>query len=169
MARFVHRRLLDVIAVGLMAGSLLGPPGLLAREASVTQAQKRIAQDADQGADKQAAAKAIEAIVRAQTSAFSRDDGLTAFSFAAPSIQQQFGSATRFMEMVISGYPMIYRARELEFGPLDYQSPGFALQPIGISDVDGVLWIAIYAMMRQPDGQWRIAGVQVKPTGSNQI
>lgn len=118
--------------------------------------------------EKQAAARAIEAIIRKQIDAFRRDDGAAAFAFADPTIQKMFGNPGRFMQMVINGYPMIYRPYGLEFGPLDYQGVDRALQPVGVADIDGKLWIAIYSMIRR-DGQWRIAGVQVKATNSSQI
>lgn len=174
MAWSVHRRLLDVIALTALAGTLFLPlaaaqtaPGGAAGAAPTPAPQAAPGSPPDATA-KQLASRDIATIIRRQIAAFKRDDGATAFSFADKTIQQLFVSPARFMRMVSSGYPMIYRAASLEFGPLDQQSADRALQPIGIGDDQGRLWLAIYSMIRR-DGQWRIAGVQVQATRSSQI
>ncbi len=43
-------------------------------------------------------------IIKSQMEAFARDDGEAAFAYAAPSIQQQFGTAGAFMAMVRVGF-----------------------------------------------------------------
>ena len=34
-------------------------------------------------------------------------------------------------------------------------------QPVRLTDAQGQAWIALYAMEHQPDGSWRINGVQL--------
>ena len=60
----------------------------------------------------------IRAIIQQQLAAFGQDDAATAFSFASPSIQAQFGDAETFMQMVKSGYAPVYRPQGLLFGEL---------------------------------------------------
>lgn len=170
MARSVHRRLLDVAAPGLLAGALLLPAPTVANGHAGVANIVLVSTDVDSGTrdnTRQVAADAIEGIIRQQVDAFRRDDSITAFSFADQTIQQMFGNPNRFMGMVRSGYPMIYRAVSLEFGPLDYKGPDRALQPIGVADAQGKVWVAIYSMIRR-GGQWRIGGVQVQATTSSE-
>src|SRR5579863_5743434 len=61
--------------------------------------------------------KAIRTVVQAQLDAFSIDDGAKAFSYAAPSIREQFGIPEVFMAMVREGYPVVYRPASVSFMP----------------------------------------------------
>ena len=45
--------------------------------------------------------RAVQAVVAAQLKALAAGDSAEAFSYAAPSIRQQFGDAGTFMEMVV--------------------------------------------------------------------
>ena len=63
----------------------------------------------------EADAAAIRQVVEAQLAAFQRDDGVAAFGYASPSIQEQFNNPDVFMEMVRTGYAPVYRPREVEF------------------------------------------------------
>ncbi|MEM9030757.1 MAG: DUF4864 domain-containing protein [Pseudomonadota bacterium] len=106
----------------------------------------------------------IAAVIERQVQAFQRDDGKAAFAIASPTIQQKFGSAARFMMMVATAYPQIYRADELTF--LD-RAPfqGRILQKVLVKDVRGELVTAVYAMV-QIDKMWRIDGCWLLKTGS---
>lgn len=100
---------------------------------------------------------AIQAVIQHQLDAFQADDGDTAFSFAAPSIQEQFGTPENFLALVRHAYPMVYRPRETHFGVLD-EEDGQIVQKVAFVGPDGVLVTALYIMEREPDGSWRIAG-----------
>ena len=100
---------------------------------------------------------AIQAVITAQLDAFKRDDGVAAFSFAAPSIQKQFGTPAEFMRMVRVGYAAVYRPGAVRF--LDpYLVAGQPVQPLEIVTAEDGVVVAFYIMERQPDGSWRIAG-----------
>ena len=100
---------------------------------------------------------AIQAVITAQLDAFKRDDGVAAFSFAAPSIQKQFSTPAEFMRMVRSGYAAVYRPGAVRF--LDhYLVSGQPVQPLEIVTPDDGVVVAFYIMERQADGSWRIAG-----------
>src|SRR6187551_71410 len=60
-------------------------------------------------------ARAARSLVSAQLDAFARDDAKRAFSYAAPSIRAMFGTPERFLAMVRTGYPVVYRAARVTF------------------------------------------------------
>jgi hypothetical protein len=127
-------RLLGVITV--LAVAAAGPAG----------AQTS---DADQAA--------IRQIIQSQMAAFQKDDGPAAYGYASPTIQQKFGNADIFLEMVKTSYPAVYRPREVEFRALKVEN-GRLLQEVFVIGPDGKPALATYEMQRQPDGSWRING-----------
>jgi Domain of unknown function (DUF4864) len=100
---------------------------------------------------------AIRAVIEAQIAAFRADDGVTAFSFASPSIQRQFGDPVNFLTMVRTGYMPVYRPREVQFRALieDRSEP---VQPVLLVGPELEVVTAYYVMQKQPDGTWRIDG-----------
>ena len=107
-------------------------------------------------------AQAARAIVAGQLEAFASDDAKRAFSYAAPAIREMFGTPERFLAMVRTGYPAVYRASGVTFLiPLRVQ--GQLYQGVHLTDAAGVLWLATYRLERQPDGSWRIAGCELQP------
>jgi len=100
---------------------------------------------------------AIRQVIEAQLAAFQHDDGVAAFGYATPTIQQKFGDATNFMAMVKGGYPAVYRPRSVAFDKLvDTQfGPDQILRVVG---PDGHAYTAHYLMQKQPDGTWMING-----------
>jgi len=105
-------------------------------------------------------AKAIRAVIADQLDAFARDDAKHAFSLATTGIRERFGTPEVFMDMVRSGYPVVYRPKSVQF-----EEPallgGEVIQPVRMTDADGGAWIALYPMERQPDGAWRINGCRL--------
>ncbi len=104
---------------------------------------------------------AIRAVITEQLAAFARDDGERAFSLATPGIRERFGTPEVFMDMVRTGYPVVYRPKSVQF-----EKPalvhGEVVQPVRMSDAEGRWWIAFYPMERQADGRWRINGCQLR-------
>ncbi len=116
-------------------------------------------------ADPAADTHAAETLVRDQIAAFSADDGERAFSFAAPEVQQKFGDAGRFMQMVRKSYPAVYRPISLRFQPASFpegESGDVMLQGVEVTDAGGGYWMATYQIERQPGGEWRIAGCALR-------
>lgn len=103
---------------------------------------------------------AIEAVIADQINAFQRSDLGAAFSHASPTIQQKFGNASNFGQMVERGYPMIWRPRRWEMGEI-VVGPRGPTQTVLFEDGDGALWEADY-LMQEVDGTWRINGVQLR-------
>ena len=100
---------------------------------------------------------AIREVVEDQLAAFQRDDGTAAFALASPHIRAEFGSVENFMEMVRTGYPPVYRPRDVAFGDVAI-TDGRIVQRVLLVGPDGIPVTALYTMERQQDGSWRIAG-----------
>jgi len=100
---------------------------------------------------------AIRMTIERQLAAFQRDDGAAAFAYAAPSIQEKFGTPENFMAMVRIGYEPVYRPREVEFHEIAVLE-GAPTQEVLLVDRNGIAWLAYYPMQRQPDGRWLIEG-----------
>lgn len=102
------------------------------------------------------------AVIEGQLDAMSRDDWPGAYAFAAPSIQQIFPSPERFADMVRNGYPMVWRPSSVEFLGSGFVGGGAVYeQRLRLVDQDGAPFIARY-YLRQVEGQWRIAGVEIE-------
>lgn len=105
---------------------------------------------------------AIRGVIEAQLEAFKRDDGQTAFSYASPTIKGIFGTPERFMSMVRSGYPAVYRPQVTEFRKL-HQDGATLVQEIRFIGPDGKAVIALYSLVKTPEGSWLIDGVVIVP------
>ncbi|NIA71266.1 DUF4864 domain-containing protein [Pelagibius litoralis] len=108
--------------------------------------------------------QAILRTIQSQLDAFQADDGARAFSFATPRLREMFGTPDNFMAMVRGGYMSVYRPQSVEFLDARVVS-GRTGQAVRFVGPDGNAVIAIYTMEMQPDGSWRIAAVQLVPTG----
>jgi hypothetical protein len=99
----------------------------------------------------------VQNTITQQLNAFLADDGPSAYSFAAPSIQTMFPTQEIFMELVRRGYQPVYRSRSHTFGELKETAAGLE-QIVDIVDAGGEFWTARYTLERQPDGSWKITG-----------
>lgn len=102
----------------------------------------------------------IRNIINQQLEAFQRDDWAEAFGYASPILQKIFVSPERFREMVLGGYRAVYRPQQVTFRELD-ASGMRPVQMVFFIGPDGYAYLAAYEMEKQPDGSWRIAGVQM--------
>ena len=111
-----------------------------------------------------ASAQGVDAQVRttieSQIAAFLADDATAAYAFASPPLQRYFGSPSRFMEMVRSGYAPVYRASNVRFGRFATKD-GKLLQEVRLTGPKGKNWVALYSLEEQPDGSMRITGCQL--------
>ncbi|HYI27971.1 MAG TPA: DUF4864 domain-containing protein [Bradyrhizobium sp.] len=99
----------------------------------------------------------VQGAIEQQLRAFLADDAATAYSFAAPGIKAMFPTEDRFMEMVQTLYPQVYRPRSFEFGELT-ETTGQLEQIVDLVDSAGEYWTARYTLEQQPDGSWKITG-----------
>lgn len=102
------------------------------------------------------ATDAVRNVIHSQDVAVGHDDGATAYSFAAPSIQSQYRTPDLFMWMVRTAFPPVYRHQRFEFGQMRTLPDGNITQEVHIIDADGVAWEALYTLERQPDGSLKI-------------
>ena len=104
---------------------------------------------------------AVRLVIEKQLAAFENDDAERAFSFASPKIQDMFITARNFMDMVRISYPVVYRPASLSF-QVPYVEGDEVWQVVEMRDAQGMDWTAIYTLLRQADGVWRINGCVLK-------
>ena len=138
MGHYLSKALFPVLGFLLTAGSPVAAAGLKSAEISAMR-------------------KAIEG----QLTAFRRDDGIKAFSYASPGIQERFGTPQQFLEMVRQQYAAVYRPASIVF--LKPQSDaGMIIYPVQLTDREGRVWMALYTMQRYGKA-WKISGCQLVP------
>ena len=103
----------------------------------------------------------IREVITRQMDAFRRDDGIEAFSSAAPGIRETFRTPERFMAMVKEGYAAVYRPAHVQFVDLTVED-GALVQRVHVVGADGDAYMAHYAMQQMPDGSWKISAVWVE-------
>jgi Domain of unknown function (DUF4864) len=103
-------------------------------------------------------------VIRAQEQAFARGDAATAYSHAAPELQQIFQQAEIFMQMVQQSYAPVYRHQSFEFGEAKV-ADGYVAQRVHIVDEMGEAWEALYTLEQQPDGSLKITGCSLLKAG----
>lgn len=106
----------------------------------------------------------IRDVIAQQIEAFRERDVIAAFAQAAPSIQQQFGTAENFARMVEEAYPSVYQPRSVVFESLQ-NVEGLPAQQVMLMDQAGELIRATYLMQQQLQGDWKIAGCYLTPMG----
>src|SRR5262249_17851872 len=107
---------------------------------------------------------AAQSVIRAQEQAFGRDDAASAYSYAAPAIQQRFQGPEIFMTMVQRAYAPVYRHKSFEFGEARTEG-GFVAQRVHIVDANGAAWEALYTLEQQADGSYKITGCTLLKAG----
>ena len=100
---------------------------------------------------------AVRLVIEKQLAAFAEDEAERAFAFASPKIQEMFITARNFMDMVRIAYPVVYRPVGLSFH-VPFVQDSEVWQTVEMRDAQGIDWTALYTLMRQADGLWRING-----------
>jgi hypothetical protein len=111
---------------------------------------------------------AIQSVISRQIGAFQNNDGAAAYSAASPGIQSRFPSVADFMAMVAGQYQPVYRPRSVAFGTLTDTADG-PVQRVFLVGPDGASYVAEYLLQKQPDGTWKINGVNIVPDGQPSI
>ena len=109
-----------------------------------------------------------QGIIRSQVEAIERDDAATAYSYAAPAIQNMFPQPDIFLGMVQRTYTPIYRHKSFEFGE-GRAADGKIAQQVHIVDADGVPWEGLYTLEQQPDGSIKISGCVLMKTPAEPV
>jgi len=105
----------------------------------------------------------IRLVIVAQREALIAGDGERAVAFATPETQRRFRTGRRFLEMARETYEPLLTARDAEFlegAVID----GTVVQPLRLVLPDDTVLVALYAVERQRDGRWRIAGCLLAPS-----
>jgi len=106
---------------------------------------------------------AIQQVIGDQVRALKAGDGTKAISYAVPGIRQQFRTPEGFLRMVRANYRALLDARSSTF--LDGAVvDGFTIQPLQLVLPDNTVMVALYTMVKQKDGVWRIAGCVIAPS-----
>ncbi len=100
----------------------------------------------------------IKTVIESQLNAFAVDNGAEALTFAAPIVRQIFQTPEQFMAMVKKGYQPVYRNSKRSFGELFQDGLGRPAMRVVLTGADGKRYEALYAMEKQQDGRWKIAG-----------
>ncbi len=151
------KSLLALLTCGVLLGSMGVTPGLMQRAEAQT-----LEDHEGTGELSELDETAIQSVIAQQLEAFQQEDAEAAFSFASPGIQEQFGSADRFVAMVRASYEPVYRAEEAEFLELAVVR-GTPAQQVRLVDPEGNSVIALYIMELQEDDSWRISACLLQP------
>ena len=104
---------------------------------------------------------AIRNAILSQIEAFANDDDEAAWTIASDGIKQRFGSSDAFLSMVKYAYPAVHRASAIEFAER-VPHGSFEIQVVRLQGPEGKPWDAYYRMV-SIEGEWKIAGVRLKP------
>ncbi|MEZ2219572.1 DUF4864 domain-containing protein [Rhizobium sp. RCC_161_2] len=105
-----------------------------------------------------------QTLIQGQIEAFLQNDAATAYSFAAPGIKALFPDKDIFFAMVKKSYQPVYHPGNYAFGKSRAIDNGAVVyQEVLITGIDDKDWTAIYQIARQPDGSYKINGVQILP------
>ena len=103
-------------------------------------------------------------IIEKQIEAFLNDDAEAAYAFAAPGIQARYPDKDAFFAMVKKSYGPVYHPGNFAFGrSKNIENGGMILHEVLIEGEDGKDWKAVYQLLRQPDGGYKIGGVVIVP------
>lgn len=103
-------------------------------------------------------------IIQRQIEAFLKEDAGAAYAFAAPGIKARYPDKDAFFDMVRKSYQPVYKPGNYAFGrSLSLNGGETILHEVLIEGRDGKDWKAIYQLLRQPDGSYRIGGVTMAP------
>lgn len=102
------------------------------------------------------------AVITDQLESFLAGDFESAYSHASDNIKSIFPTVDRFMQMVQGGYLPVLRPGNYAFGKSETTPSGRIKQNVLIRAPDGSDWTATYYMEPQPDGSWKVDGVQLR-------
>lgn len=107
---------------------------------------------------------AIQAVINSQIQALQSQDAESAFALSAPDVRRQFGSADVFADMIREDYEPLLRHYSRMFLEILVEEEE-VIQPVRIVSRDGSVVLALFGMQRQPDGEWKVYGCRLTPTG----
>ncbi len=111
----------------------------------------------------------VRAVIESQLNAFAADQGDVAYAQAAPVVKQAFPTAEHFMAMVKGGYRPVYRNTSRDFQKMETDGLGRPAMRVLLTAEDGKRYEAFYAMEKQGDGSWKIAGCVILPLAAQEV
>ena len=106
--------------------------------------------------------KAVQRVIGGQIYALKSGNHQSAYSYAAPNVQQAFPSVKNFISMVQNGYKPLYQHISYIFGK-NTSSNGEVYQEVIIADETRQLWQFIYTLKQQNDFRWKVTNVVMYP------
>ena len=110
----------------------------------------------------EAEVNAAQSVIDSQIKAFLSDDNATAYSFASPTIKQMFPSVEAFMKMVTGAYKPVWKPQAYSFGKSVEPDGRQIVQQVLVTGPDGKDYEAVYTLMLQDDGTYKITGVHLR-------
>jgi ketosteroid isomerase-like protein len=111
----------------------------------------------------------IKAVIESQLNAFAADDGMAAYSHAAPIVKQVFPTVDQFMAMVKQGYQPVYRNTNRVYSDIFPDRLGRPAMRVVLTGQNGKRYEALYAMEKQADGSWKIASCMILEIPSQEV
>lgn len=108
---------------------------------------------------------AIHEAVRTQVEALSKDDASGAFELTTQEKRILIGSPDNFLRMMKEEYTPIYQHRSLIFSSPEVVD-GDAVQVVRVTDGAGKVWLAVFWMLQEEDGSWKIDGCHLLGTNT---
>jgi hypothetical protein len=108
---------------------------------------------------------AIMEVVQLQLEAVANDDADAAFALATTDTRRVLGDPDSFMQLIKRQYAPIYRHQRAIFSAPE-KIAGEMVQAVSLTDSDDSVWVALYQMRRESDGNWKIAGCTLVETTS---
>jgi Domain of unknown function (DUF4864) len=111
---------------------------------------------------------AIHEAVRTQMEALSNDDAGSAFELTTQEKRHMIGSPDNFLRMMKEEYSPIYRHQNVIFSSPEVVD-GDAVQVVRVTDGSGKVWLALFWMLQEDDGRWKIDGCHLLGTNTVSI
>ncbi|MFW1676474.1 DUF4864 domain-containing protein [Pontibacter sp. JAM-7] len=105
--------------------------------------------------------QAAKHVIVDQITAFLHDDNARAYSHAAPIIRQQFPTVEAFMQMVTHAFKPVWKPRQYAFGMSAKLNNQQLMQQLFVIGPDGKSYEALYTLMLQGSGDYKILAVRV--------
>lgn len=105
---------------------------------------------------------AARTVITDQLESFLAGDFDRAYGHASEDIKRLYPTLDRFMSMVQGGYLPVLRPGNYAFGRTEAMPDGRIVQEVLIRAPDGSDWTAVYYMEQQPDGSWKVDGVNLR-------
>ncbi len=104
--------------------------------------------------------QAIVNVIRTQLNAFKEGRFDLAYTHASDSIQSRFPDKRSFRDMVENGYGVLLNPLHVRFNGIDRRFKS-AVYRVGLISHDGQRWLALYPMIVNGKGIWKIDGCRL--------